>query len=710
MKFSATFTSLFAFSTLALADTLVRYDTFYDNPQQSTSNLTCFAASSGPGSHLPNLGSFSDFPNLGAAAVVGGWNSTDCPLCWLPGGPNASASGCGTCWALTYKGVTVNILGIDHIDEGFAISLETMNTLTGGQAQALGVVNATVELVDGSQLLKSAAQDDPAMPTIYFTLALVWERKGIVFYNQRTVTDAGGLSDARTPSPRVHPLDSIMKFLTSFTSLFALSTLALADTVRYDTTYDNASQSTSILSCFNGPDGSQYPTIGSIPDFPYIGATPTAGGWNSPGCGSCWEITYMGNTIFVVAVDHVDGGFTLSLEAMDALTNGQAEAVGVVNATVHQVDASQCGFPIFDIQGVLSTTTIDVSVMAPLHARIQQYRHLGILSYFFPDFGEMRHLLVAAYFTRIEVFLRWVLSANNRWDMRRLSLVSNRLRFVCLPVLFEKAKINRGSLLYSDPPPASWPYIRTMKFFGCFRIGFEYDNTGHLPEIMPHLVALRKVQFSYIRGAENKYISDDRTIFARLCMRMPRLRILDLQFLHIGPSTQTIIWPSDLTFTPSLEYLEKLYIPYPDPNDLFYAHLPSTLRILCLVDRPRYYHFKGGRLPVVNHYPRPTPVTAAALVRMLDQLQGTFTSLKHLERAFQADGRDIDLSNHIAATFPNLHILQIHRYRSEGEGNADIELSVKSIAQNLSTIRTLRHFRIYLNLPDDDYRRPLIIG
>ncbi|TFY50343.1 hypothetical protein EVG20_g11575 [Dentipellis fragilis] len=416
------------------------------------------------------------------------------------------------------------------------------------------------------------------------------------------------------------------------------------------------------------------------------------------------------------------------------------------------------------------------------------------------------------------------LSTASRWDLRRMSLVSKHLRSVCLPILFEKARIHRGRLLDSDPPPASWPYIRTMEISGSFKFDFQYDGAGHLPDIIPHLVALRKVQFSYIAGGiywydlqlilaapnvcaleiqdfaglqhedlsipedqslvslpftefiytiddppapdwnlfdppgprnrwcymnpivlslheklevlhlpiaiaplqdmaamnwpylrelklySGEYISDDRTIFARLCVRMPRLRVLDLQFLHIGPSTQTLIWPSDLTFTPSLEHLERVYIPYPDSSDLLYAHLPSTLQSLRLVDRPRYYHFKDGRLPIVNHYPRPTLVTAAALVCILNRLQGTFTSLKQLELAFQADGRDIDLSYHIAATFPNLHVLQLHRYRSEGETEADIERSVKSIAQNLSTIPTLYHLRIYLNFPDDDYRYPLIIG
>lgn len=66
-------------------------------------------------------------------------------------------------------------------------------------------------------------------------------------------------------------------------------------------------------------------------------------GWNSPNCGSCWQLTYNKTTINVLAIDHAGSGFNIAKEAMNKLTNGQADALGVVQVTSSQVDASVCG-------------------------------------------------------------------------------------------------------------------------------------------------------------------------------------------------------------------------------------------------------------------------------------------------------------------------------------------------------------------------------
>jgi hypothetical protein len=47
--------------------------------------------------------------------------------------------------------------------------------------------------------------------------------------------------------------------------------------------------------------------------------------------------------MYVTAVDHAGDGAVLSLTAMNTLTNGQAGQVGVVDASVVQVDKSNCG-------------------------------------------------------------------------------------------------------------------------------------------------------------------------------------------------------------------------------------------------------------------------------------------------------------------------------------------------------------------------------
>jgi hypothetical protein len=83
--------------------------------------------------------------------------------------------------------------------------------------------------------------------------------------------------------------------------------------------------------------------IGQIPRFPYIGASDSIAGWNSGNCGQCLSVSYGGKTIYVLAVDHADAGLVLSTGALNDLTNGQAVALGVVDAQVQSVDVSNCG-------------------------------------------------------------------------------------------------------------------------------------------------------------------------------------------------------------------------------------------------------------------------------------------------------------------------------------------------------------------------------
>ena len=55
---------------------------------------------------------------------------------------------CGSCYALTYQGKTINILAIDHTDNGFNIAEAALNDLTGGHAVEFGRVNAQYVQVD----------------------------------------------------------------------------------------------------------------------------------------------------------------------------------------------------------------------------------------------------------------------------------------------------------------------------------------------------------------------------------------------------------------------------------------------------------------------------------------------------------------------------------------------------------------------------------
>ena len=126
----------------------------------------------------------------------------------------------------------------------------------------------------------------------------------------------------------------------------ASTTFAATVTVSYDETYDNSAGSLTTVACSDGPNGlitKGFSSFGSLPHFPNIGGAAAVAGWNSAQCGSCWQLTYNGRSINVLAIDHTDSGFNIALAAMNTLTNNQATFLGRVNANATQVAASVCG-------------------------------------------------------------------------------------------------------------------------------------------------------------------------------------------------------------------------------------------------------------------------------------------------------------------------------------------------------------------------------
>ncbi|KAI5983445.1 Cerato-platanin, partial [Pisolithus orientalis] len=65
--------------------------------------------------------------------------------------------------------------------------------------------------------------------------------------------------------------------------------------------------------------------------------------WNDASCSKCYAIMHAKNTINVLALDVSKDGFTVSPQAMNMLTNGQASALGRVKVTATEVPASECG-------------------------------------------------------------------------------------------------------------------------------------------------------------------------------------------------------------------------------------------------------------------------------------------------------------------------------------------------------------------------------
>jgi Cerato-platanin len=122
-------------------------------------------------------------------------------------------------------------------------------------------------------------------------------------------------------------------------------------TASYDPAYGNAGQSLGTTACSDGANGlltKGYTTFGSLPSFPNIGGAFNIAGWNSAGCGTCWQLAYKNNattttTINVLAVDVAANSFNLSPAALNTLTKGRAVELGRVNVVARQIATSACG-------------------------------------------------------------------------------------------------------------------------------------------------------------------------------------------------------------------------------------------------------------------------------------------------------------------------------------------------------------------------------
>ncbi|KAI5120163.1 hypothetical protein M0805_008430 [Coniferiporia weirii] len=135
---------------------------------------------------------------------------------------------------------------------------------------------------------------------------------------------------------------SVIASLLAFCTATALGTVQ----VTYDPVYDKANQSLTTVACSDGKNGlltKNFTTFGSLPTFPFIGGASAVAGWDSANCGTCWNVTFNGTSVTVLAVDHADSGFNIGLTAMNNLTHGDAVHVGLVQATASQLNATACG-------------------------------------------------------------------------------------------------------------------------------------------------------------------------------------------------------------------------------------------------------------------------------------------------------------------------------------------------------------------------------
>lgn len=116
--------------------------------------------------------------------------------------------------------------------------------------------------------------------------------------------------------------------------------------VSYDPKYDVGGTSLNEVTCSNGENGlvtKGFTTFNSLPTFPRIGGAPTIVNWNDPNCGKCYSLQYKDQAVKVIAIDAAPGGFNIGVQAMNLLTNNQAEQLGRVTATYTLLDDSECG-------------------------------------------------------------------------------------------------------------------------------------------------------------------------------------------------------------------------------------------------------------------------------------------------------------------------------------------------------------------------------
>ncbi|KAF8577423.1 hypothetical protein K439DRAFT_1639749 [Ramaria rubella] len=131
MKSIVSFATLFFFAASAFADTEpVTFDNTYDNRAGSLNTVSCSNGPNGLANRFPTFGDLPSFPNIGGKqGVVFG------------------SSDCGSCWALTFNGTTINVTAIDHAGAGFNIAKTAFSHLANTD---VGRINAQVTQLPAS--------------------------------------------------------------------------------------------------------------------------------------------------------------------------------------------------------------------------------------------------------------------------------------------------------------------------------------------------------------------------------------------------------------------------------------------------------------------------------------------------------------------------------------------------------------------------------
>ena len=135
--------------------------------------------------------------------------------------------------------------------------------------------------------------------------------------------------------------------------LAALSLPLLSLAVAYSLDYDIAESSTARFAC-NDCFYHNYPALGSIPSFPYVGGSsaPGVSAFKTeiipPQCGMCAKLTYEDVSVFATIVDFAlphppaQSSFVVSLATLDKLTHNHGIKMGRVSGFTEVVSKDAC--------------------------------------------------------------------------------------------------------------------------------------------------------------------------------------------------------------------------------------------------------------------------------------------------------------------------------------------------------------------------------
>ncbi|KAM5542021.1 hypothetical protein V8D89_004331 [Ganoderma adspersum] len=134
-------------------NTTLAYDPVYDNPNLSTTGITCSNGNNGVicKDCALTLSEIPGWPNVSGAPVIAGWNSMNCR----------------TCWELTLPdyNTTIHVRAVDASSGGFNVGFDVLNAATNGQALEVGRVMNVMARTAASDTLCEQGQQAPNRPT-----------------------------------------------------------------------------------------------------------------------------------------------------------------------------------------------------------------------------------------------------------------------------------------------------------------------------------------------------------------------------------------------------------------------------------------------------------------------------------------------------------------------------------------------------------------